>query len=323
MGTFRARFTLTSRSGDAFNIVGSGDDEYNQYINTNSSGVINYEISGDNWFLDGSPTGISFGELPAGFTPVPPLELTTPASIMADPEDIAFLQANGASVASAQLNYGDYGPNSESSTGGVIAIVIVNDIPFDTAFDLTNLMTIAVQTVHNILLASAIVPSVIDISGEYTVLQWTFAMDPVSGSEVNANTPGHDTPETADGDLITITSDPEDPDHLLLDELTLSVTCGSIVIKTQTETLLEFWIPSGCGTTEGGNDVSIIATGNGVQFSGSVPLASLLVLFTNGSGIYVLTPGQAHDVIYSSDRDGTTRNVKIPNPTFKTGFIGG
>lgn len=154
------------------------------------------------------------------------------------------------------------------------------------------------------------------LSGTYDLLgfQFTYDLDPPSGSSVNANTPGQD-----NGDIITISSDPGDPDALLLDELVLSVACGAVEIITQQTHLLTFRMPASCGT---GGMVVLTATGNGTQFSGSVTLGILTVLLTDGSGIYILTPGATHDTLYSSERDGTTRNVKIPRPFGKTGFIG-
>jgi hypothetical protein len=146
------------------------------------------------------------------------------------------------------------------------------------------------------------------LQGTYDLIPFQWTLDPISGSNVDI------------GDLVTITSDPNDPDHLLLDQLTISMSCGTVVPIIQTETLFTFLIPGSC---TGNGSTSITATGNGTQFSGSVSLGTLNILLTNGSGIYVLTPGATHDTLYSSLRDGTTRNVKIPNPFAKTGFIGG
>lgn len=59
------------------------------------------------------------------------------------------------------------------------------------------------------------------------------------------------------------------------------------------------------------------------QFTGSVDLGPLLtIFFTNATGIYTLTAGKTNDTIYDNDNGGTI-DVKIPNPFWKTGFIGG
>lgn len=150
-----------------------------------------------------------------------------------------------------------------------------------------------------------------NVNGNYDILAFTYTMDPPSGSSVEAG------PE---GDLITISSILSDPNHLKLNHLTISVACGPITIVTQTETLFTFYLPEACS---GAGSTSIVATGDGTQFSGSVPLGSLVILLTDHSGIYTLVPGKSNDTLYSSLRDGTTRDVKIPNPFIKTGFIGG
>ncbi len=65
--------------------------------------------------------------------------------------------------------------------------------------------------------------------------------------------------------------------------------------------------------------ITIIAYGPG--FSGSVPLGNFVILVTKGSGIYQFVNGKTNDTLYSSTRDGTTYDVKIPNPFAKTGFF--
>lgn len=59
----------------------------------------------------------------------------------------------------------------------------------------------------------------------------------------------------------------------------------------------------------------------GTQFGGTVVLGNFVILVADGSGLYRFTIGQTHDTLYAGDRDGTTYNVKIPNPGGKTGFF--
>lgn len=150
-----------------------------------------------------------------------------------------------------------------------------------------------------------------NIIGTYDTLAFTYTMSPAAGSSVDAG---------PDGNLITISSVLSDPNHLKLNHLTISVACGAITIVDQTETLFTFYLPVAC---DGAGSTAIMATGDGTQFSGSVSLGSLIILLTDHSGIYTLVPGKSNDTLYSSLRDGTTKNVKIPNPFIKTGFIGG
>lgn len=59
----------------------------------------------------------------------------------------------------------------------------------------------------------------------------------------------------------------------------------------------------------------------GTEFGGNVVLGSFVIIVANGSGLYRFDLSQTHDILYSTDRDGTTYNVKIPNPGGKTGFF--
>lgn len=65
----------------------------------------------------------------------------------------------------------------------------------------------------------------------------------------------------------------------------------------------------------------VIIVSGGTQFSGNVTLGFFTIIIANGSGLYKFTLGQTHDILYTADRDGTTYNVKIPNPGGKTGFF--
>lgn len=67
--------------------------------------------------------------------------------------------------------------------------------------------------------------------------------------------------------------------------------------------------------------IVIYANSPGHQFTGNVQLGEFEIIVANGSGIYKFSSEQFHDTIYSTARDGTTYNVKIPNPGAKTGFF--
>lgn len=65
-------------------------------------------------------------------------------------------------------------------------------------------------------------------------------------------------------------------------------------------------------------------TGTGIIFSGSVKLGTIKILGTEASGIYTLVTDRTHDTFYiNSPVDNTTANFAIPDPSAKTGFIGG
>lgn len=73
------------------------------------------------------------------------------------------------------------------------------------------------------------------------------------------------------------------------------------------------------GTT--GETTTTVVIYCGTQFGGSVELGSFNILVANGSGIYRFTMGKTNDTVYKADRDGTTYDVKIPNPGGTTGFF--
>lgn len=155
------------------------------------------------------------------------------------------------------------------------------------------------------------------ITGTYIIQSVTWTLDTTSPVE--------------EGDEVTITSDPLDPAHLKLDEITPklqylddtgAVQTLTLIPTTQTEFILIFIIPA----LPGINDVNLglVALGNGVQFSGSVMLGVLQILIINGSGIYRIIPNKTNDTLYvNSPVDDTTVDAAIPDPFFKTGFIGG
>ena len=61
----------------------------------------------------------------------------------------------------------------------------------------------------------------------------------------------------------------------------------------------------------------------GPPFVGSVPLIAILILtITNGSGIYVITPGATSDTLYiNTPVSNATALVKFPDPFIKTAFL--
>ncbi len=76
-----------------------------------------------------------------------------------------------------------------------------------------------------------------------------------------------------------------------------------------------------CQTTwerpSGGGDPIIVMDG-GLNFNGDAPYLAL----EDASGIYTLVPEKRNDTIYPKS-DNTTVDVAIPEPFFKTGYIGG
>lgn len=85
------------------------------------------------------------------------------------------------------------------------------------------------------------------------------------------------------------------------------------------EAVLVFNQITGTGGIEVGGDAIIFA--NAIEGTGGIQVggSAVLVLSADISGIYALTPGFRHDVLY----DGVNRlDVKIPNPIVRTALIG-
>ncbi len=57
----------------------------------------------------------------------------------------------------------------------------------------------------------------------------------------------------------------------------------------------------------------------GVMLNGQVPLT----LLKDVTGIYTLVPGKTNDTLYDRQTGQTSVDMKIPDPNFKTGYIGG
>lgn len=252
------------------------------------------------WYLDGSLVPIGFGSLPAGF------------NVLSAIVNYACNSGNFFSNGSGFLRF-DAFTESSAFTAADGSVYNVNDLlvqfpypttPVPTALDLNN-------NLFGVRYAGGTTGLTIDelfISGTYNLLSYDYDL-PDNNTSVEV------------GDLITITSPGTNPlTDLDLTQLTISLACGTVVPITQTKTLFTFRVPSSCS---GNGATAVTATGNGVQFSGSVPLGYITILLTNASGIYTLVVGKSSDTLYSSLRDGTTRDVKIPDPFAKTGFIGG
>lgn len=57
------------------------------------------------------------------------------------------------------------------------------------------------------------------------------------------------------------------------------------------------------------------------QFSGTVSQQLYTIFFVSASGIYELVSGKTNDTLYIEAEPGETIDVKIPNPTGRTGFF--
>lgn len=144
-----------------------------------------------------------------------------------------------------------------------------------------------------------------EIDGEYEIQAFSWTIDTTSPVEV--------------GQEISIsgTDGLDEVSRVCIQYLTGSVLHSICInnFNVQTPTHLTFNLPSGLNATT----IYIVP----VTFSGSaVLLGSLTLLFEDTTGIYTFVNNKSNDTLYDGARDGTTNDVKIPDPFAKTGFIG-
>lgn len=159
----------------------------------------------------------------------------------------------------------------------------------------------------------------------------------------NLTHPGYPTGTFNPGDTAQIKVDPPPPGSPPDLTKVTKVSIGTIDITTfilQTPTIIQFTIPCPDGSiaTPCPNDPSFFCCPNSLissytaainitstEFSGSIALGSLSILIANASGIYTISTNSRHDTVYidSSGATNDTGDVAIPDPYFKTGFIGG
>jgi hypothetical protein len=90
----------------------------------------------------------------------------------------------------------------------------------------------------------------------------------------------------------------------------------------QTPLFIIFPIPDNPGSP--GDMPTISPVDNGTNFIGSALAGSITIVVIDRSGLYLGSDSLRYDTVYvNSGTDATTENLAIPQPFFKTGFIGG
>ncbi len=163
-GTFRARFSILSITGSPFSTLGVGDNAFHYYADATNSGVINFHLFGNCFYLDGSLVPMDYNGLPAGFTPSGMLALTSPNT-----NNFGFidaLQVPADATGSIVITYGVYGPKTISVSGNLSP----SDITVVDANSLLSILTFQCAIQHVALLGNAAeVWDTIDISGNYVI----------------------------------------------------------------------------------------------------------------------------------------------------------
>lgn len=275
-------------SGYGCNVAGAGIEATIHFLGDTTAIILN-EGTVDEETL-------AFASLPAGFNPTSASVKAWIRSFVAGTVDIFFRQA--AATESSAFSATTTPVLQEFAYDFTIPLPLLSIINNGFGFRIANDGSAGINGRLGFNGATG-VPT--GIYGDYSILAYTFTLNPVNGSSVDP------------GDVITITSDPNDPDALNL----LGIKIVGVKPNVQTANLLTFNVPYTGGT------FVLTAIGDGFQFTGSVILGSFIINNFDGSGIYVLVPGKRNDTIYNTARDGTTTDYKIPNPFGRTGFISG
>lgn len=259
---------------------------------------------GTSIYLDGSPTPIQFASLPAGFT-------ATAASVKV--EGVAKDELDAVATYYLQHGNGNDGPINNS------------EYPYDFSGPDPTILTIWSNGLGiRILLTLDPPPSLasvrdfynLHVEGTYDIVSFTFTGTVETPSE-----------PVDEGEEILAESDP-DAEHPVdfTQVLTVKVIGPDgteypvLTFEAIDEFHFSFIIPSFGGDTPTVLTIVITST----QFSGSVTLGQLITIyFTSASGIYRLVTNKRNDTLYIEDNLPETVDVKIPNPTWKTGFAGG
>lgn len=241
--------------------------------------TIRFDFLGSSIYLDGAVIPIAFNSLPPGFT-------LSDATISFDVS--AAVATSGSIHFYAQGASGNNGPeDTQNYTYDMGAF------PTPTMLDVVNngcgIRIVANVTSFGVSEHAALTAiRNLRVIGNYTTdaFQWTLN-SPTNGASI--------------GDEITITSTNGGLDEIDTITLTANGITIEVILEIQTPDLIMFFMPSGFGnfSVESPIIVDVVATvNNGTQFSGSVTLGTLSLLFVDASGIYVLIKDKRTDTLY-------------------------
>lgn len=294
--------------------------------------TVRFDFSGASIYLDGSLIPITFAGLPAGF------KALTASVIAVVPQNNQPAFGIGFSRFFIQQDNANNGPVNTVPGTLSYPYVFPGD-PFNPTISqiYTNgcgfKVICSVGTVFDSVSGGV---TELYVNGTYEIEQFQFQLPVITSTDelveegspiVIASVPLLPEPPPPDPP----TDDPEVINLLGVTAINLNFLCAgvptTVVIPSSLFTVwtwydIEFLLPNlVCNPSV----IDIELVGDGTQFSGTVPLRSILtIFFTDGTGIYTLVPGKTDDTLYVQDYTPvTTVDVKIPDPFIKTGFIGG
>lgn len=285
--------------------------------------TLRFSFTGTSIYLDGSGTPIAFATLPAGFTPL---------------SASAILLTGGPSISSNNFNL-QHGTLDNGPAGS-------QTYPYDFTFPPSMLRIWANGIGIKLFLSSQPPPnpnndgkdiSNFRIEGTYTISSYGYSItnSPVTvGNDVIITATRKDDgiviPSSPDGspngpfdfDLSTLFIEVVNPVTGLVTEF--PIPPSAVTFRSDTEFIFTLPIDfpfSGFFWLYAVFDDDAILPDDTVLTSRAVPLGLLeILLYGNVSGIYRLVDGKKTDTIYR--HDGTTTEIKIPDPFGKVGFVG-
>ncbi len=271
-----------------------------------ATGIIGFNCG---WFLDGSVVETPFASLPAGFTVLTArlelrVALATNVDVNYATDTVIMFFANGLESRDISNTAPDLntGPSNrwyyyDHPATGLTALHLETDVPGISYLRPTN-------------------PGI--NSFPYLVITGTYDIATYTDTWV-INTPD----PVQVGDSINMTGD-DGLDNI--DSILLSYNDGSpqeivvTIFTLQTPTEVEFDLPAGLGDFIGTVDVYVNVTAP--EFTGQAFIAPLEVIIADASGIYTIVTNKRSDTVYTSHTTGETTEIAIPNPFYKTGFVG-
>jgi hypothetical protein len=252
-------------------------------------------------YLDGSLTPIDYQHLPSGFIPTS-----------------AVVKVDGFSSATTGTGVAHFYLQQDSGNDGTVNTA---SYPYATIPPMFNILFNGMGFRVNITTSAGgdtagNVFSNLRVEGTYAIVKFIATLNPANlltsvGDPITISSGGPGSSNGMDLSHITVTVFYRDSSN---NPFTVSVSPTS-----QSPTQYVFNAPNFDGAVQ----ISINVVGDGTQFTGSVPLGSLPTInFTDGTGIYVLTPGKTFDSLYAQGTNPIQIvSMAIPNPFVKTGFI--
>lgn len=276
----------TLHTAGALTLLGGLDNIHVAVSNTND--LIRLSFVGNSCYLDGSGVPISFASLPAGWIPTT-VQARMRSSVNAqDATYKVYLQFNALTESPNFVTLP--GPSSFSSFNWPSVTMPSALSLFNNGIGLRIDNTTIGQRSSREYLGMMIV-------GNYDIQSFGWSIE-TTGS-------------VQSGDEVTIVGDGEnsltDIEEVCLIWDTITICLTEFLVQTPTR--LTLIVPSGVNAS----GFSLTADG--------VFLGSLVYIFEDASGIYTLTKDKTTDTVYDGAHDGTTNEVKIPNPFIKTGFV--